>query len=102
MDYRFEIDLRAVLEADDAHRWMAARSVDGADRWYRGLFEQIQTLAVFPMRCPLVEGMNHPDGDVRELLYGKRSSTYRILFLVRDDVIRILSVWRASRGSIQL
>ena len=47
-------------------------------------------------------GYSTPSEDVRELIYGKRQSAYWILFVVREDVVIILAVWRASRGPAEL
>jgi plasmid stabilization system protein ParE len=88
MEYRFEFAPRALAQAREVHDWIAESSPERAAKWYQGLFETIETLKTFPMRCPLAPESDAYGEDVRQLLYGKRRAAYRILFTIRDDVIR--------------
>jgi len=92
MAYRFEFEPRALDEADAFYARIAEHSVERAGRWYRGLFERIDGLRSFPLRCPVAPEARALGVEVRELLYGKRHSVYRVLFEVRGDLILILSV----------
>ena len=82
-----------------AHDWIARHSPARAETWYRGLFEAIETLKTLPTRCPVISESPALGEDVRELLYGKRRGVYRIIFSIRGDVIRILSIWHGARGA---
>lgn len=97
--YRFEFDRRALREAEEARDRMAESSPEWADRWYQGLFEQIETLKTFPRRCPRTD-VGDPNAEMRELLYGRHRNVYRIFFTIRGDLIRIVSVWAAPRDTI--
>lgn len=98
--HRIEVTARARDDADEAFTWLAAKvSPTFAVSWYQGLFEQIETLAKLPTRCPVAaESVKFAD-EVRELIYGKRrhKHKYRILFSIYDDLVLILTVQHTSR-----
>lgn len=101
MKYRFEITAQALADADQAYAWIAERSPERAERWYRGLFEQIETLTSFPLRCPLAaEDPKFPE-EIRELLYGKRNHKYRIIFTIRDDAVVVLYIHHGARRELE-
>ena len=52
MEYRFEFAPAMVARANARHDWVAEKSPDRADKWYRGLFERIETLKSHPTRYP--------------------------------------------------
>jgi len=54
----------------------------GSWRWTMQL-----SLANFPERCALAPESNHFPFEVRQLLYGKRPHTYRILLAIRGDTV---------------
>jgi plasmid stabilization system protein ParE len=98
MDYRIRLTLRAVADAEDAHGWMAEHlSPLQAARWYVGLFDAIESLRSFPHRCPLAPEADAYGEPIRQLLYGKRRNAYRILYVVRGEVVQILRVWHSAR-----
>jgi len=63
-----------------------------ADSWLKGLFKTLDTLKQFPNRCPLAPENDEFSEEVRQLLYGKRSNAYRILFTVEQNTVYILHV----------
>ena len=53
MTYRLRVAARAVADADEAYAWIAEHHTSAqAERWYQGLFRQIETLTRQPARCP--------------------------------------------------
>lgn len=102
MEYRFEVSERALADADRIFDRIAARSVAQARRWYQGLFREFESLTQFPLRCPAAPEGAAYDREVREGLYGKRPSVYRILFVIRDDLVVVLAIWHASHGPAKL
>lgn len=80
MTYRFEISERARADADEVYAWIAQHSPEQAERWYQGLFEQIEVLTSHPLRCPLAAENDKFPEEIREMLYGKRRNKYRIFF----------------------
>jgi plasmid stabilization system protein ParE len=76
-----------------------------ATRWYNGLVDAVYSLDTLPLRCPLAAESEELGIALRQLLYGKRSATYRILFaLVREgdeEVVRVYRIWHGARDRIQ-
>jgi plasmid stabilization system protein ParE len=100
--YRVLIQPRAEAEALAAFDWIAGHSPDAADRWLSGLRKAVAKLADHPMLHPLaVEASERFGIPIREALYGKRRSTYRILFTVEGDVIRVLAVRHSAQDELQ-
>jgi len=79
MTYRLLISQRAAADLEEAYRWYAERSPEGAVRWYNGFLDALDTLAADPERCPLAPEDSRFPIEVRQLLYGRRRS-YRALF----------------------
>jgi plasmid stabilization system protein ParE len=100
--YQIEITARAQADADAAYAWIAEHlSPERAERWYQGLFKQIETLTRQPQRCPLaLENYEFPE-EIRVLLYGKRANKYKILFTIRATTVVILYVHHGARDKIE-
>ena len=80
------------------YHWISEDSPDRADRWVRGLQERIETLKLFPHRCPIAPEGRALGRPVRLLTYGKnRQSRYRILFEVTPNGVDILAIRHTSR-----
>lgn len=103
MKYRARVARRALTDADDIHAWMTANlSRDYADRWYIGLFDEIEKLASHPWLHPTaIESEDH-HVPLREAMYGKRKSKYRILYTVQDDEVIVLYIHHSSRGTLEM
>ena len=102
--YRLEITDRARQDADAAYAWLAENvSPAFAEKWYQGLFKQIETLTKFPARCPVARESRKFDEQIQELIYGKgrHKHKYRILFVIREDVVSILYVYHSSRKEVE-
>ena len=69
MTYRVRVAARAVADADESYDWIAEHgSPAQADRWYQGLFKQIETLAKHPTRCPRAAESDKFSEELRQLL----------------------------------
>jgi plasmid stabilization system protein ParE len=101
MAYRFEFTARAMSDADEAYHWLKEKPPERAARWYEGLFEQIETLNEHPRRCPLAAESDAFDEEIRQLLFGRRQGVYQILFVVRGEVISILSIRHGARNRLR-
>ncbi len=79
MTYRLRVTARAVADADEAHAWIVEHlSPAQAERWYQGLFKQMETLTRQPTRCPRAAESDKFREELRELLYGKRKNKCRV------------------------
>jgi plasmid stabilization system protein ParE len=102
--YRIEIAASAQADADAAYAWMAENiSPAFAEKWYRELFKQIDTLTKHPQRYPVARESHKFPEEIRELIYGKRKhkNKYRILFAIRQDAVAILYIHHSARADIE-
>jgi plasmid stabilization system protein ParE len=100
--YRLRVTARAVADADEVHAWIAEHlSTSQADRWYQGLFKQMETLTRQPSRCPRAAESDKFPEELRELLYGKGKSKHRIIFAIRDNDVVVLRVHHAARKGLE-
>ena len=100
MTFQVEITPIASSEIEQAYRWYREHNPDFADRWFRGLMNEIATLQEKPRRCSLaVESEIFPE-EVRQLLYGKSKNIYRVLFAIRDTTVYVLYVRHSARSPL--
>jgi plasmid stabilization system protein ParE len=76
-----------------------------ADRWLEGLFTAAFSLRQHPHRCPPIPEADEIGREIRHLLYGRRSTQYRIIFDVQEQsadgpLVRILHIRRSSRDRL--
>jgi hypothetical protein len=67
-------------------------------RWFRGLRTAIATLDELPTRCPKAPENATSRQEIRHLLYGSKPHVYRVLFTIRNDLVRVIHV-RAPKQS---
>lgn len=101
MDIRFEFAPEFIAKVTEQHDWIAERSPERAEKWYRGLFQTIETLKTYPRRCPVASESVAYGEELLYLTYGKRGGVFRILFTIRDDVIRIVTLHHAAQGALE-
>ena len=102
--FLIEVAASALADADAAYAWMAEHiSPAFAEKWYRELFQQIDTLIEHPLRCPLARESDRFAEEIRELIYGKPShkNKYRILFAIRQGTVAVLHVHHTARSDIE-
>ncbi len=84
---------RARLDLDRLYDWIAASSPKGAERWLAQFEKAAATLGINPFVAPLVPESKSFDIEIRHILFRtKYGRTYRAIFTVVDDEIRILRV----------
>ena len=103
MGYRVRITPKAVADMAEVHAWIFHDSPNNALRWFQGLLEAINGLGEFPSRCPVAPETTGLRITVRQLLYGRRSGVYRILFCVREEenTVVVLRVRHSARLWLQ-
>lgn len=109
MAYRVRISRSAKADADDAYGWMEKQYSEAqAIRWFNGLADAVDSLAEFPSRCPLAPESEEIGLEIRQLLYGKRSATYRIVFAIKPDIasyegmVQVYSIRHSARYKIKV
>src|SRR4051794_12966888 len=100
MNFRLVIQPPAKLDIDAAFVYIANRSMTAAQRWVDGLEDAIRSLAMFPRRCGIApESREFPD-EIRQLIYGRRSGRYRVLFVIRGRTVRVLHVRHGAQQTM--
>ncbi len=59
----------------------------------------LKSLDHAPQRCPVARESSRVSFEVRELLFGRKPSVFRILFTIEDKFVRILRIVRAQQRS---
>lgn len=88
---------RAEADIDAALAFLIGYSPRFAANWHAKLLTQIETLEIEPSLCPLAVEADRLGIELRELLFGKKSHVYRILFVVDDEAVHVLHVRHAAR-----
>lgn len=96
---RWSVVIEAPAQQDiaEAHRWLAERAPEAADRWFDNIYETIGSLELFPDRCPLAPESKFFNCEIREIFHGRRKHKYRILFAVTETEVHILHVRHGAR-----
>jgi toxin ParE1/3/4 len=78
--------------------FMQADSSESAFAWFNGLAEAIYRLERFPERGTVIR----EDKKLRHLLFGKSSSTYRIIYALdkRKNAVTILHIRHGARTAL--
>ena len=102
MTYRIVFTARARADAIEAFRYMADRSPDAAERWYTGLEKAIAKLSTLPERHPVAQDESELLGlTIRQMIYGKKPGTYRLLFSIEQDEVVIHYIRHSARGPFE-
>jgi plasmid stabilization system protein ParE len=102
MPFRVDIAPSALADAGEAYLWMRERSHSEATDWYNGLLEAIFSLESFPTRCRLAAESEDLGIEIRQLLYGKGGTVYRILFTIPgEDVVRVFHIRHTARDRLR-
>lgn len=100
MTFQVEITPIAQAQIEQTYRWYRERNPEFADRWFRGLMNDIASLQQKPQRFALaVEHEIFPE-QVRQLLYGKSKNIYRVLFTIREQTVYILYVRHSAQAPL--
>jgi plasmid stabilization system protein ParE len=102
MEYRVDISIPALEDAEAAFLWIRQFNKDTAKAWYEGLLEAVFSLEQLPYRCSLAPESEILGREVRQLIYGKRNQTYKIFFEICEEekAVRIYRVWHSSKDWI--
>ncbi len=98
MTYQVKLTTYAKGEIESAYLWHKRYNSSYADSWFRGLMNTIATLQEKPLRCALARENDDFAKEIRQLIYGKGGNRYRIIFIVEDYLIYILSVRHGNRN----
>ena len=97
MAYLVELTSRARIDLVDIYERISADDSVVAARWFNGLEAAIETLELFPHRCPVASEGERANRRLRHLLYGSKRDVYRVLYDI-DEPLKLVRV-RAVRHS---
>jgi plasmid stabilization system protein ParE len=105
MAYKVRLTKLAEADAHLAYDRVRASAPARADAWLTALFSAVMTLDELLVRCPLITETGELDYQARQLLYGKRTSAYRINFDIQELSeeglrVRVLRIWHGSRSAL--
>lgn len=91
----FEVRLTARAEDDirETYDYIKRHGPADPDDWKAGLAGKLSSLEEFPTWAPLAPESEHTREEIRQILYGP----FRVLFLVRNDVVYVLTVRHGAR-----
>jgi plasmid stabilization system protein ParE len=98
MRYLVRLTDRALWDLEAIYRFIEAGSSDVAFAWFNGLAEAIYSLERFPERGSAIP----EDKKLRHLLFGKKPSTYRIIYAVdkRNKAVNVLHIRHSARAAL--
>lgn len=103
----FKVEITPQAQGDIAHAYDYIRqfSKAAADRWVSRLRQQIASLDEMPTRCPPAPEAEVLGAELRQLLVGRRSGTYRVVFRVvtggSTPVVQVLAVRQGARKPLE-
>lgn len=105
MTYRIDLSSTAKAEADAAFlSYSKFTEPKRAQEWYQGLLAAVASLQEMPRRCAIARENSFFTQEIRQLIYGKGKSTYRIIFTILDDhpieTVRILHIRNSAQQTI--
>ncbi len=100
MTYRVVLQRLAARDLQEAYEWAARRAPRTARRWLERFENALQSLECKPQRCPLARENKKVTVELREFLFGKPPSVFRVVFTIDQNIVRILRIRRAQRRSL--
>lgn len=105
MAYKVKLTATAEADAYAAYEYIQSLSPRSAEKWLRQLFLTIATLEEMPSRCALIAEAQEIGRPLRQLLYGKRTGTYRVIFDIQEQSeegarVRVLRIWHGAQDRV--
>lgn len=100
-NYRIILQPEVYEGMESAYKYIEQESPESAHRWATGLMDAIDSLQTFPGRCSLAPENAFFPQEIRQLLYGKGRSVYRILFTIRDDTVSLLHIRHGAQETLK-
>jgi plasmid stabilization system protein ParE len=97
MRYRVVITDPADRNFREHFQWIMERSPQGAATWRARIIEAVKSLETSPERHPLARESAAFPVEIRCLLSGKNRSTFRILYQIKGEEVRILAIRRPAQ-----
>jgi toxin ParE1/3/4 len=94
MAYLVEVTLGAQRDLIDIYERISADDSVVAARWFNGLEAAIDTLELFPRRCPMAPENTTGQRRLRHLLYGSKRDVYRVIYDIDEPrkLVRVRAI----------
>jgi toxin ParE1/3/4 len=98
MPYLVRLADRALRDMETIYEFIEAAASERAAAWFNSLAEEIYSLERFPERGAIIPESKK----FRHLLFGKKPSTYRIIYAVnkRNGVVNVLHIRHGARAAL--
>ncbi|HEY9866987.1 MAG TPA: type II toxin-antitoxin system RelE/ParE family toxin [Candidatus Obscuribacterales bacterium] len=100
MEFQVKLTQNAKLEIESAYLGLKNINPNYADQWFRDLMNTIATLQDKPKRFALARENDDFPEEIRQIIYGKSRNKYRIIFIIREDIVYILYLRHSAQSSI--
>jgi len=103
MEYSVVLERKAEIDINEAFVGIAELAPDAGIRWFRQVADAMQSLSNMPKRCVVAPETDKLGFELRQLVFGKHSGRYRIVFRVFDDLaeVRIVAVRHGARKPLE-
>ena len=97
-EYRIVFAPTAQEDIGSALAWLEKNTPVNLGEWLGALKSDIQALSVLPESCPYApENGLWGDEELRQLLFKRYTSQYRVIFTVEEQTVRILNIRHSSK-----
>jgi plasmid stabilization system protein ParE len=100
VQYQVIITPSAKADIFETNAWLLENHPDIAEKWLWETSQKITSLSKFPERCPVSPENEAFDVTIRQLIYGKKPHTYRVLFSIQEEKVYVLRVRSTRQKSI--
>lgn len=97
MTHEIEYTDNALHEIGETYLWIKERGELNASRWREDLITKIESLGKQPERHRLAPESHRFTKDIRQLLFRRRRSQFRVLYTITNKRVVILSFRHHSR-----
>ena len=100
MRFRVKYTATAKTELHQAYEWILeqSQSYEIAFKWFNEISQTVSSLDHNPRPCALAPENAYFKKEIRQLLYGKRTGRYRILFTIEEEkTVVILYIRQSAR-----
>ena len=102
MRYQVRLTEKALQDVEGVLLWFRVQSASAAgDRWFTQIMAAIDTMESFPERCGVAAESADIGREIRELLFGRRLSKYRVLFQIVGRTVIVLRVRHSARDALE-
>ena len=103
---KYRVVIHEVARGDirrNARWWAENHSTVQAESWFHNAFDNIESLSSMSESHPLAPENDEFPFEMRELHFGLGSRpSYRAVFVIRDQIVHVLTVRRAAQDRISL